>query len=91
MTPEEILRAVYNRGYVDGEPLAMYDKPDQMSIAEAIAAIERIRVEDRLKAYNDAYSMAGYGRQPLSDALNDLEDYIFSEIERLQSKLENNQ
>ena len=32
---DKIIRAVYNRGYVDGEPLAMYDKPIQMKQSEA--------------------------------------------------------
>jgi len=36
---DEIIRAVYNYGYVDGDPDAMRDKPNQMKQPEAKQAI----------------------------------------------------
>ena len=57
---DKIIRAVYNRGYVDGEPLAMYDKPIQMKQSEAKQAITSL-YKELVAAAKPKYRKPSYG------------------------------
>ena len=58
---DKIIRAVYNRGYVDGEPLAMYDKPRQMKQPDAKQAITSLTKELVAEAKPEKKSTKDYG------------------------------
>ena len=83
---DKIIRAVYNRGYVDGEPLAMYDKPRQMKQPDAKQATTSLTKELVAEAKPEnqngemVYSTCGDG---YDSGIDQFEQNLLKELEEV--------